>query len=696
MDFMACLHTHGIHLTRQQEQAVLAVSGPALLLAVPGSGKTTVLISRLANLIQAHGVPPQRILPLTFSRRAAADMAQRYGAVFGGSAPRFSTIHSFCYGVVRQISERYKRPLPQLVTDNQALVRMLYLHLEEARFIGQDKLEELANAIGYCKNRLADEEQIASLPIEDCDFPALYRAYHAHLRENHLMDYDDLLLFTYDMFRKNPSFLSLYQRQYVHISVDEAQDTSLVQHEILSLLAKKSGSLFLVGDEDQSIYGFRGASPEALLSFPSRYPGGVILKMERNFRSTGEIIKASNRLIACNAARIEKRMEAVREEGAPVAVHPVDSPFDQYACIARLLQEGFPGSAALLYRNNESAVALADTLERAGIPFSLHQPRDLFFRTAHVREITAFLRLALDPCDLESFTRVYSKTNAYYSRTVCDYAAQAHRAGTPVLDTVAACPAADATRTALLKTRLSRMAKQPPLEALCTLEESVLRSSYFQAESASRRFGLLKSIASGQDTLPAFLQRLEALEALLSNAGRSPAPSDGAVILSTIHASKGLEYDRVILVDLIEGQFPPASCLERLCQGERAPFEEEVRLCYVGATRARSRLDLIAFREGGPGPAPSRFITMLTAQKPPAAPAAKKPGSSRVFTPPEGFTPVTDAAVLVPGLRVLHASFGEGRVLRAENGYLTWFDGVQTKRLSLHACLENKLLFIKQ
>lgn len=685
----------GLELNEQQARAAETVNGRVLLLAVPGSGKTTVLVARLFHMLTDCGVKPHKVLTITFSKRSAADMARRYAHYFPDAPqPRFSTIHSFCYGVVKHISTQYRRPLPRVVQDPSELVRGLFCALEEVRFVERETLDEVVAAIGFCKNRLADDDQTDEVEIEGCNFGRLFRAYKAHMSENHLMDYDDMLVFTYDMFRKNPAFLAQYHALYSHVCVDEAQDTSLVQHKIIAQLAEKSGNLFMVGDEDQSIYGFRGAFPEALLSFDKDYPDAMVLKMEQNYRSTGEIVRAANRLIGQNRSRIEKKMHTTKETGTAVTVHEVRTPSTQYDEALALLG-AYKGSRAVLYRGNDSAAPLADALERAGVAFSLRDTREAFFRTVQVRDMTDFLRLSLDPTDVEAFCRIYGKTSAYFSRAVLDFARDRHTDGEDIYKTLRKCPSVEDGRLETLRVQISKLGKLKPVNAL-NLLENCMKRGYFNSESAARRLMLLKSIAAREETVVGFLARLETLCEIMKKA---PASDASAVSLSTIHSSKGLEYDCVLLVDMIDGQFPPKSCTDLLAKGDRAAYEEEVRLCYVAATRARDELHIITFAEGNRTCRPSRFVRLLTTDAPPPSKTAtdKKPKKSPAIlkTPPEGYAAVTDAAQLMVGMSVLHDNFGVGRALRIENGCIVWFDGVMTRRFFIKTCIDNQNFYLR-
>ncbi len=698
MDLIGYLENQqGIWLNPQQREAVFHTKGYTLLLSVPGSGKTTVLIARLANLLVNEGVPPEKILTLTFSRRSAADMSQRFRRLFPQlMPPRFSTIHSFCYGVVNHISLQYNRPLPQVLEDPSQLVGAIYRELEDTRFVEREKLDEVVNAIGFCKNRLISPEKAGEqVQVEDCDFPRLYQAYQERMKAAGQMDYDDMLLFTHHMFQRNPGFLAQYQQLYSHVCVDEAQDTSLSQYEIVELLAQKSGNLFLVGDEDQSIYGFRGAFPDALLNFSKKHPDGAVLKMEENYRSTPEVVRCAGRLIRQNTARIEKRMFTRREHGAQVQVHEFKRPSQQYTLLLELARKSEEGPLAVLYRYNESALPVMDLLSREGIPFSLRDPRDSLFEGVHIRDLLAFLRLAADPSDLESFGQIYAKTNAYFSRSVWDFVSRRHQPGKSVFQTLRQYPGMDGRRLENLRLSLERIGKTTPVNGLSLLEDVVSRN-YFDSEAACRRLTLLKSMALQEQTLSAFLERIRLLPEIARIASRQEAPQ---VILSTLHSSKGLEFPRVALIDLIENQFPSKRALDQLPRGNREAYEEEVRLCYVGATRAIDQLYLLTFAEGNRALRPSRFVRLLT-QDPPKPTSIPTPQNPAPTPPPvpksiPGYHPVKGAEELSPGRQILHDQFGLGRILRLEGEFLTWFNGVETKRLSVKVCLSNRNLFIK-
>ena len=299
-----------LSFTQQQLQAIETIDGPVLLLAVPGAGKTTVMVSRIASMIYEHGIAPSSILTITFSKAGARDMRRRYEGLFGQlekETPLFCTIHSFCYQVVGSYCQATGGVAPQLIEarERSMALREIYQRINQ-EFLSEDLEEELVSNLSFIKNamlRQEDVEQNEKQPAENRvletqvkNLWSIYKAYNNFKRDNGLMDFDDMLSYTLTILKKYPQILEYYQDRYPYLCVDEAQDTSKLQHAVIGLLAQKSQNLFLVGDEDQSIYRFRGACPENLLEFPKQYPKAKLLKMEENFRSTGEIVEHANRL----------------------------------------------------------------------------------------------------------------------------------------------------------------------------------------------------------------------------------------------------------------------------------------------------------------------------------------------------------------------------------------------------------------
>ena len=311
-------------LNAQQKAAVLAVQGPVLLLATPGSGKTTVLVTRLGYMVACCGIDPKSILTMTYTVAATKDMRKRYTSFFGEAAAeglQFRTIN----GVSASILSYFWRTHPDseqytLEPDEgnlNRIVRTIYQTVN-SNYPEDGEIKEIRRLITYCKNMMLSDAEIRKLETEIDRFPDIYRKYQETLRSRKLMDYDDQMAYAYAILQTNPDVLGRFQDQYRYLCVDEAQDTSKIQHTIIRLLASRDENLFMVGDEDQSIYGFRAAYPEALLNYQKEHKNARVLLMEENYRSTEEIIKAANAFVAGNRFRYKKTIKPTRGSGSPV------------------------------------------------------------------------------------------------------------------------------------------------------------------------------------------------------------------------------------------------------------------------------------------------------------------------------------------------------------------------------------------
>ena len=316
MTFAQFKTQYHLNLNPQQEEAVQALSGPVLLLAVPGSGKTTVLVSRIGYLI-AQGVPPENILTMTYTVSAARDMSRRFAAFFGqplADRLEFRTINGVCNRIIRAYERTQGRQAFQLLEDTgrQAAIIGEICRRQSGEFASESTVKAVQTAITYVKNSMISGEDLEQVEVEGVEFPPIYQEYCRLLRTHQLMDYDDQMIYAHRILKQFPQLLEQFRRRYPYLCVDEAQDTSKIQHAILRLLAGQNGNLFLVGDEDQSIYGFRAAYPQALTQFESIYPGAKVLYLEQNYRSTRPIVAAAQKFIEQNKNRRPKHMKAVR------------------------------------------------------------------------------------------------------------------------------------------------------------------------------------------------------------------------------------------------------------------------------------------------------------------------------------------------------------------------------------------------
>lgn len=609
-------------LNEQQKEAVQSVEGPVLLLAVPGSGKTTVLVTRLGYMIYAKGIAPEKILTVTYTVAATEDMAARFASLFGTDmADRltFKTINGICAGIIHTYGRKTGRTPFALLNDEKVIADTLakIYQKTERTYATESDLQTVRTLITYIKNSMLTDAEIREMDkTTDMKISAIYKEYNTWLREQKLMDYDDQMVYAYTMLQRFPELLRLYQDKFPYLCVDEAQDTSKIQHAIIALLASKTENLFMVGDEDQSIYGFRAAYPEALLSFEKNHPGAKVLLMEENFRSGAGIVKAADTFIQKNKLRHKKHMRAIKGGEEVVKEIAVKTRDDQYRYLAAVAENCAAARAdrvggrtadtshtvAVLYRDHECALPLIDLLERKEIPYRMRNAEISFFTHRTVLDVLNIMKLAMHPKDAETFLQVYYKINTYIRKE--DALQIARVSETQDISVWNAAVRyhglSDYTMSSVQNTRMH-------MQQLLTErgDKAVKRILYYMGyQEYLERCGLkadkieiLRILGSREDSMAGLLQRLRELQDILT---RKETDYSCNFILSTIHASKGLEYDTVYLMDVTDGILPAQMLKnpEKASGEERENYEEERRLFYVGATRAKS--ELYVFTTGKP------------------------------------------------------------------------------------------------
>lgn len=617
-----------MNLSEEQKKAISHIKGPALVLAVPGAGKTTVLIHRTANLILNEGISPEKILSITFSRASARDMKERFNNLYGDitNIPvHFSTIHSFAYKLIRDYAYR-KRQRYILIEDMKKklnkvqLLKNIYFSINND-YITEEKLESIINSIGYIKNMLiTPDEYVSQFKVDTNNFLEIFNAYESYKKNNSLIDFDDMLTLALDILQEDKYLLEKYRSRYEYIQVDEGQDTSKVQLEIIRTLAHPKNNLFIVADDDQSIYGFRGAYPEGLFQFNKIYKDGKIYYMEENYRSTKNIVNICNRFIKKNTLRFNKDIFTKNPYMEPIKLVKVKNLEEQYTYLMDQL-EGIVDykNTAILYRNNLSAVGIMETLERKGIPFYIKDFKIKFFDHWLVQDIIDFFLLAQDNSNILAFERIYYKMNGFISKVQLNSIKALHYEYS-VFDRLLSLPGLNdfyKKNFLSLKLNFKKLSKLKPYEGIDLIEKNLGYGDYLK--ESHMRFGYsmdsleiilnyLKIIASNTMDLNGFLARLKYLEYLCSH---SKDNREG-LTLSTVHSAKGLEFDRVYMIDLIDGEFPNGSSIDSFNKGDIASLEEERRLFYVGMTRAKSYLTLITYiNKNNKEVKPSRFLLEL-------------------------------------------------------------------------------------
>lgn len=668
-----------LSFTQQQLQAIETIDGPVLLLAVPGAGKTTVMVSRIASMIYEHGIAPSSILTITFSKAGARDMRRRYEGLFGQlekETPLFCTIHSFCYQVVGSYCQATGGVAPRLIEarERSMALREIYQRINQ-EFLSEDLEEELVSNLSFIKNamlRQEDVEQNEKQPAEKRvletqikNLWSIYKAYSNFKRDNGLMDFDDMLSYTLTILKKYPQILEYYQDRYPYLCVDEAQDTSKLQHAVIGLLAQKSQNLFLVGDEDQSIYRFRGACPENLLEFPKQYPKAKLLKMEENFRSTGEIVEHANRFISFNKQRYPKNMFTHNERGGPIEVKKLHDFADQYhAAIEAYLAE--PDTTAFIYRNNLSAVPIADILDRNDVDFYIKEHKARLKNNYVVSDVLAFFSLSFDPKDFAAFSRIFYKTSSCLKRNMLSRIPQGPlMEGESYFDRmVTLCDENQNTgKIRYISMMVEQLHKMEPVKAMECILYQIGYLGYLEFTSGAgysmqaQKLNILMSLASRVSTVEQFLDRIDELDEIVVQHAQRP---QARLTLTTAHSAKGLEFDTVVLLDCMDDIFPAHSAVEKWKLGMEEEMEEEARLFYVACTRARKRLVLPYANFSANTPAvPSRFLSRLM-----------EPEQKEEQTKADGIR-------LYPGLMIEHKNFGRGQVVSVnrERGTFTAFFG---------------------
>ena len=630
--------TFSVKLNQQQKEAVQSTKGPVLLLAVPGSGKTTVLVTRLGYMIYCRNIPPESILTVTYTVAATKDMSERFAVRFGEDMAKrleFRTINGICARIIQYYGRRIGKTPFELVKDEKATTGMLIRICQDhgMGYPTESDLKNVRTLLTYIKNMMLNEEELQKLEEEsDIRIAGIYREYCRQMREQKLMDYDDQMLYAYNMLRKDPGVLAYFQNRYPYICVDEAQDTSKIQHAIIALLAAGTGNLFMVGDEDQSIYGFRAAYPEALLSFEKKHPGAKVLLMEENFRSNAKIVEAADKFIQKNTLRHEKHMRAAREAGADIREISLKSRKAQYVYLMKAAQEcttgmaGMSGSeehrgradasvteTAVLYRDNECAIPLIDLLERKNIPYRMRNADLSFFTHRTVLDVQNIIRFAMNPKDTELFMQIYYRLKLFFNKKdALRYAQISQEKDMEVLDAALKYGnlekyQEDNIRN--LKRQMVRILNMPGDEAVNQILTYMGYQDYLKKMGMNaNKLETVKLIGSRVESPEKLLERLEELRTIIQE---KVSDKDCPFILSTMHASKGLEYDTVYLLDVMDGILPEKVLANprTASKEELETYEEERRLFYVGVTRAKNQLNVFTTNK------PSKFCSELLGKR---------------------------------------------------------------------------------
>ncbi|HBC46468.1 MAG TPA: ATP-dependent DNA helicase PcrA [candidate division Zixibacteria bacterium] len=601
-------------LNEPQRQAVEQLNGPLLVVAGAGSGKTRVITHRIAHLIATGTAAPDQILAVTFTNKAAGEMKERVVDLLGFEARRvwISTFHSFCARLLRDNSEAlgYKRTFSIYdEAESLALIKRIYK---------DNNIPDSQPSFGTCQVRISRAKEKLQTPDDfaetaedflDQNVSKVYYEYQRRLAQNHAFDFDDLLMKVVELFEKQPDILEHYQNRLKYILVDEYQDTNHAQYRLVNLLASKNRNLCVVGDDDQSIYAWRGADISNILDFEGDYPEAKVISLEQNYRSTQVILDAAHQVVSKNLGRMKKRLFTEKSGGDKITLLLCGDERDEAEAIVEKIRLGMvydkaASDFAVLYRTNAQSRVIEDILRYKGLPYTI-VGGVRFYERAEVKDILAYLRLLINPADNMALLRIINSPKRGVGKTsVTKLEAFAVSQGIPILEALS-LPLESVGIKGKAKSELDKMVaiirsltlevdKLTPQDIaariitdtgyLRALEDEKTPEADVRAENVKEVVaGIAEYVERNESaTLAGFLEEVALLADIdtWNNASSS-------VTLMTLHAAKGLEFDTIFLAGMEDGLFPLKRSFD-----EPADLEEERRLCYVGMTRAKNKLYL--------------------------------------------------------------------------------------------------------
>lgn len=586
-----------MEFSKSQLEAINHKNGPCLVLAVPGAGKTTIIINRILNLIEEEKVSPSEILALTFSRASANDMRKRLKQFSKYTTfKNIRTIHSLCFEIVATYNKSKNNPFNMIEDDRFKAFRYKAINdtYKDIYFsnIDIESYLRILSAISTIKCKNLKE---ITLQVEDelgvKNLKKFYDNYEKVLRDNYLYDFDDLLLEAKAIFENDKKFKNAFKSRFKYILLDEAQDTSDIQWDIIKLLLSKNNNLFVVADDDQSIYKFRGASPYMLMRFEHEFANAKIIYLETNYRSYYEIVNSANRLIKNNKFRYEKELLSNRGKKSKVKVNILKTRQDQYESVVKDIK-ATKGKKAIIYRNNLSSIGIIDALDKNLLSFNLKDHNIDFFKSSVYKDVCEIISFILNPTDFDLYSKIYYKLQGYVSRAEIEEAR--YNSQENAIDRVLAIPNLPEYKAELLndlKLHLRMAAanfKKRGMDIIlnnCGYVNFLKQSKREQARSLDSLLRVYNTLISiSKDTsIEEFLPRLDQIKKLCLIENSSD------IELLTMHSSKGLEFDNVFIIDLIESEIPGSNILTN-------DLEEERRLLYVGMTRAKENLFMYAYK----------------------------------------------------------------------------------------------------
>ena len=585
-----------------QLRAIAHLSGPMMVLAGPGSGKTSVIVERTAHMIQEGKIPASSVLVVTFSRAAAVEMKERFLKFTGvqRTGVTFGTFHGVFYGILKQA---YGLNGGNILSEEEkyANLRELVVNCAAEQSQEGDFVEDIAKEISVVKGGTISLEHYYSSCCPAEVFRQIFQGYRKVLNERRKLDFDDMLLSCYELLKKRKDILSAWQKKFHYILVDEFQDINHLQYDIVKMLAAPENNLFVVGDDDQSIYHFRGARPEIMLNFPEDFKNAETVILNINYRCSGNILDTAMKVINCNENRYAKKLSTPNEPGEPVQIKEFRNPRDEYMAVAGLLRNRMEEGeniedTALLFRTNQETEGLVAALMEYGVPFTMKEKLPNLFRHWICRNMIAYLKMAEGDRSRSTFLEIMNRPNRYIARdALTEKNIDFKVLGEFYKDKDWMCD-----RITTMETHLRILKTMAPYAAINFIRNGMGYEEYLQeyaryrkikSEELMETLNRIHESARGMKTLEEWLAYMDEYTRKLEEQAKKQDVKREGVVISTLHAVKGLEYDNVYIMNVNEGSMPYRKAVLE------AHLEEERRLFYVGMTRAKKKLCLYYVRQ---------------------------------------------------------------------------------------------------
>lgn len=673
-------------LNENQQMAVQHVDGPCMVLAGPGSGKTRVITYRIVNMVMNEGIPPTRILAISFTKASSIEMKNRALSIcndFRMNKVTFGTFHAVFFRILRKFERLNLNSILDEKSKRFALKGILKsLNVENGE--DDELIGQVINEISYVKNELMDKSDFESEVLTKDEFVNAYNMYENYKDEIKKIDFDDMLIRTYYLLKNNSDVLNIVRSVYKYILIDEFQDINKVQFEVIKLIANPDNNIFVVGDEDQSIYGFRGARPDFLLQFKDYFKDAKEVRLDINYRSKSEIIGTANRLIDKNENRYNKVIKCnQKEKGIVEYLTPKDSE-DEAIQIAKDILEKVKedyveyDDFAVIYRTNLQSRALVDVFMDMRIPFVIRDSVVTIYDHWAAKDILSYLKLSIDPDSNEDWIRIINKPFRYISRESIN-SVKDERYFLNALVTKCNLHQKQVKTINDLEIDISYLKTMEPKNAISFIRTTLDYDKYILDYCMNRKIkpnGLIEilneieSSSSNFKTIGEYLSHIEKVKEELQENQKNKEVNE--VIFTTMHSAKGLEFDNVYIIGTNEGTIPHEKSYDIEDEDKKnEQIEEERRLMYVAITRAKNRLCISCPQNKyGKKVSISRFINEI-----------EEPLNSQLKQ-------------VNVGDKVYHKTFKEGKIIEKKNNMITVKFKKSTKVLDYKTCLQNKIIKI--